>query len=415
MKARLVGRWRRWRRAQRNEAPPVQPIGDPFVRSVTVYGAASEMSTDQVALAVHQLTVSDFGTGIGSTLIDLFSAGEPLLDGLGPQLPSVVGDRWDVTLRPEGAPRFVEVEFGWDGHRSRVHYEDVPDVVVSGLTRRVLDSEAEHTHIHAGMVTDRTGRGAVLMGQSGSGKSTLTAHLVDSGLTLINDEQLTVFPEAEMLGGFSRPISIKPAGSAHAPTTLGDLSEHRLLSPTALGARFSVAGRPAILIELDRCDEAEALDWSALTPGQAVLRLCANNLDLVRRPTATLEAFGWLATTVPMVSLHYREAVDAVPGVIDLLDASPPASQGGVCILKVSADGQPGRLGSATPSQDVVWLELDEECVLYRTTTREIAALSGSAAAWWSTNAAQASPPASLDSAATRKLVQELTDLGFLE
>lgn len=202
------------------------------------------------------------------------------------------------------------------------------DSLLTWVTRTRLHEDQRRPRLHAAALTDDAGRAVVVLGDPGAGKSTLTAHLAHGGLDLVTDEQLTVFADHGLVGAFTRPVLLKRPSLDHLPAgvEVRDPGDHpRLVVPAAdLGSRHRLWGRPVLVVLPERADDHHgAPTWDLLTPAAALAELCGHNLDLVRKPVAALDAFAWLAATVPLVRLRYRDAVDAAPVLAGLL-AQPP-------------------------------------------------------------------------------------------
>lgn len=369
---------------------------------------------------VTPLEVHDHGTGLGGTVAAAV--------GLGAQRPEDAAGGWPlvtaaavvVTLGPSptGAGA-VTVTVG-HGRPLAVDRRDVATAVVSRLTREVLDAGAHDVHLHAGAAVDPTGRGAVVIGRSGAGKSTLTVQLASRpGWRLVNDEQVAVFPDQARVGGFTRPATVLPDAPAHLP--ISGIGPDGIVTAAALGTDHVVVGRPGLVVLPDLQRGRTDVAAEVLTPGRAVVEMAANNLDLARQPRRALEAFAWLATTVPTVRLVYGRASDAADAVARML--ARPRSRATVP-WRVSP-APPGADPTATCRIDPATLtaRVGREVVLLHGRTRRVAHLVGPGAEVWhglcraatGASATAADPVDDGHLAAAADLVIQLAAAGFLD
>lgn len=423
--------------------------------------AGGHAGPPRVALERRRLLVIDAGTGLGAGLsamlgIDDDTAADVVAAEVRAGADPTVVEGGTITVRleavadPVGTGReavvavVVRAEPGGGGAAPstwRVVASAVPDRLLSLLTRARLDDHPDWPHLHGGALSDQDGRAVLVLGRSGAGKSTLVANLAAAGLGLLNDEQVSLHRRPGLVGGFTRPVAVKPGGARHLPATVGagvpDTGHTELVPAAALGTRHRVFAEPALVVLPERGDEHGEPSWERLDPSSAVAALAANNLDLTRVPVEGLSAYAWLVTTVPVVTVRYREAADVValvsglladpppvptlawavgqvpgePDVVPLLDAGGGRSAGattaggtvgevgrssnelvggsGGCTpelhLPVVEDAGPPALLSVAPVAGVVELHLGGELVLFEPQTRHLATLNPAAAAVWST------------------------------
>jgi hypothetical protein len=149
-----------------------------------------------------------------------------------------------------------------------------------------------------------------------------------------------------------------------------------------------------------------------LNPAEALDVLCANNLDLVRDPLVALEAFAWLAATVPMWVVRYQEASTGAAAVLDHLRASEPLRDVTWEVIAPTATPSVPSFpveGGLRPSAQVVTVHIGDRTVLYDGATRGIARLNPAGSDTWR-RILDGGP---LD-AQDRPLVNELESLGIL-
>ena len=403
----------RWRHRTMRAADGIDP-GDTSVTNGTAtpsdHVAAIWVPASIDGSVVARRTVvriADHGTGTGAELASALDASSSVdLAGF-PPAPDL--DPIDISVHPFDHPEGVLLRGPWDGDGSPVRRVVLADRVLGRLTRMHLDAGVGSVHLHAGAVVDDRGSAVILLGSSGAGKSTAVAYLVEAGLGLITDEQVEVL-DAQLVGGFTRPVAIKMQGLAFAPALVrarveqdADASGGRastagietvLVSPTWLGGRHRLVGRPRLLVALERADGVDGTSITAVEPAAAFELLCANNLDLLRDPASSLAVLAQLAATIPTVRLRYGDSPSGAGGVLDGL-ARPPAfaevawsvsggDDAGDDRTDQPVDGMPAILGPThRRSADVLTVDVGGHVLLFHCTTRELVRLNEQAASVW--------------------------------
>ena len=290
-----------------------------------------------------------------------------------------------VWVEPGSQPDRIGVRFadevgGWD-----VVTADAPDAILGVLTRRRLDAERARPRLHGGAVVDDEGRALLVLGRPGAGKSTLVAHLA-RGRRLLNDEQITVFADHGRVAGFTRPLVVKPGGGRVLPEACGrvdrDADHAQLVTALDLGSEHGLLGRPALVVLPDRDVADGTLADEVLEPPAALDALCANNLDLVDRPVAALEAFARLATTVPVVRIRCADS-SRTARHLRVRFAEPATVPGSTWRVTDHAAAQPVTGSTAAPSPAVISVELDDDVVLYHRESHRLVRLNRTGSAWW--------------------------------
>lgn len=294
----------------------------------------------------------------------------------------------------------------------------IADQVISVLTRARLDGHPGWPHLHGGAVSDEHGNGVLVLGPSGAGKSTLVANLAAAGLDLLNDEQVSLHRDHGLVGGFTRPVSVKPGGAHLLPapvaSRLREAGDTGFVTASDLASRPRIFAAPALVVLPERDDRFDRPSWEVLRPSAVVEALATNSLDLTRSPEDALSAYAWLATSVPVLSLRYRDVAQAVPVVRALL-ADPPTVVREEWQIRTHRDGPPPATGAPEPSDGstagggaaegrpvapgpsgpadvtvrptvgVVELSLGEATVLFDPVTRHLVNLNAAAGAVWAT------------------------------
>ncbi len=309
----------------------------------------------------------------------------------------------DETREPGG--RRVELERDW-----------VADRLVKRFTHDRLAPTSPGPLLHGGAVADPDGSAVLVLGASGAGKSTLIAHLASAGCELLNDEQVSVHPEAGVVGGFTRPIDIKAGGIAHLPAVAGPIETRSgkgaFVAARQLGARHRLTAVPALIALPVRDDSISEAELRSLHPAEALEVLCANNLDLARDAVSALSAFAWLAATVPTCTLHYRDAASAAAVVIARLRAGHETRSVRWEVVTHEPNQSPDSAaqdGRFRVAPAVVTVHLDDRTVLYEGESRGVVRLNPAGDATW--RRVLADEPLQ---AGDRELLEELSTLGFV-
>ena len=388
-----------------------------------------EVHQSGVAALVCELVIVDHGTGVGATLADLL--------GLDELAVADVTDGWSVVAGKRLAFALHQVESETDhvgvapfdsDIRTHVARSEVADHILTLLTRSVLDTQIKLSHLHGGAVAAPDGQAVLILGSSGAGKSTLTAHLAAAdGWRLITDEQIALLSDQELVGGFTRPVAIKRAGFAYVPPPVpltDEPSNVRLLTANLLGCGRALAASPALIVLPERDDHVNEVTWELLEPAAAVMELCANNLDMVRRPAETLQAFGWLASTSPTVRFRYRDSAAGAQAVRGLIEDPLPAISVSYFMPQINEtcptkDGNAGADDSeAGVGPHVSALQVGTQLILFNQLTRELLRLDAEAARLWTALATRGTLGEGLDDCPGQDvvdLVENLMDRGFLD
>lgn len=389
------------------------------------YVLGVDVRDDRLVVTRQRVTITDHGSGVGAELLsavlrpdeiglverglaDASNRPEPAIDtapvtGADPVFLEV--DPVLVEARPDAVAPLVAVSLdgasggAWDR-------AGAADELLGILTRKRLDGDSVWPRLHGGAVADGDGRAVVVLGRSGAGKSTLIAHLAHGGLTLVNDEQVTLYRPWGMIAGFTRPVAIKPGGAKFLPPGLSprpvtvDVAHTELFSAGELGTAHRLTAEPVLVVLPDRASHGRPADDATddshssgvqsevLGRAGAIEAMAANNLDMVNRPVAALEAFSWLAANVPVVRLTYAETADGAAAVRELL-ANPPKVDVVNWIVHDASKDSDAELGEAgatiAASPEVVWVEIADDVVLYNRESRQLAVLNGSGSALWKT------------------------------
>jgi hypothetical protein len=379
----------------------------PVVSSGVVRGVTEDPDTGDLVATTQRLTVIDHGTDLGAVVVDRLC---PPADAPASDPGDAVPVRaLTVTLAPvpAGTPGEVQgVRLSVTGTVDGLHiaHRSVGAQVLAHVSHAQLERSSRAVHLHGGAVADDQGRTVLLLAPSGSGKSTLVAHLVHGGrLDLLNDEQVAVHRGGDVVCAFTRPVAVKAGGLAHLPPVVqervGRTDEAVLVTARDLGGRHRLWGHP-VLVVLPERDPSAPLGWDLLPPGEALEALCANNLDLVRKPVSGLTDLAGLATSVPVVWLRYPDAAAGARAVRALL-ADPPPVAPAPFEVRVTG-GAPPTAGAVEPDRSAgpwrvapgtVEVALDRESVLFSPVSRAVVRLDPVGRRVWDTLAPVGSPP----------------------
>lgn len=293
----------------------------PTARHRTTTVAIHAATDSPGVVATTPVSIVDHATGCGAALARQLAS-----EFTGDVLSGYSLDGLEVHLRPSTSPSLVDVSGPW-GDDWHVPLTYLGDLVLSRLTRIALDAERCHVVLHAGAVVDPVGDALLLLGVSGSGKSTLVTSMVSAGLTLLNDEQVTLYGGASRIGATTRRIVLKPGSLARFGTFEPDTSAGPVLVPASrFGSATCIEARPRLAVAIDRLGPGalpDAFDSRVLPADEAFEVLCQNNLNLPRFPRAGLEALCSLACSVPMLSARYSDAAVAAARLTEAM-AEPP-------------------------------------------------------------------------------------------
>lgn len=262
-----------------------------------------------------------------------------------------------------------------------VEGHEVGDLLVAEVTRIRLLAEPG-LHLHAGCVDD-AGRGILLVGESGAGKSTMVAHLLASGASLVNDEQVRVDADAQLLSGFRRPLVLDPEGHRIVERLTSARPPHPdsrwLISPTDLAAEWCDDTPPALLVDLRRGVVPATV--TPLPAGEMLELLFRHTLDLTSAVEPSLRALASLVSCVPAVSVEYEEAADVVEAL--RATARRPAVSPEAWTLLDSARSLPARSWRASLRQPVHTLVSASGGILYAAESRAVIRLNRAGATVW--------------------------------
>lgn len=350
-----------------------------------------------------EVRIADDGSGFGADVVELLDGSRSVRfddnDAPTPFTECVI--EVSVALLAEIDGLRVEGPWGDDTVAAKLHV--VADRLLTRLTRHQLDRSLGECRVHAGAVAGDDGRAALLLGRSGSGKSTLTAHLVHSGLDLLNDEQITIYRVHGAVGAFTRPVAIKADGSGQLPpdlaTRVAEPDQTALLTVQDLNpdARHRLTAQPVVSVVLGRdhvlaepgqaVAHPSSVRLESILPAEAFSILCDNSLDLVRKPADALADLAWLAATVPTIRLVYEDADAAARAVSELLDQSPSGPESEWRVSSPDDAHDPARGDGQDPAivaaEGTVLVEIDGEAFVYEPIERRLVALTADGLTLW--------------------------------
>ena len=193
---------------------------------------------------------------------------------------------------------------------------DQPELsLVSALTSLMaavnvsaLDAEPESLHLHAAAAT-KDGRAVIIAAERNTGKTTTVAHLVERGWGFVTDETVRLPADGDEIGGFPKPLSIKPGGDRLVdhlvpwmiPSSVPEGTESfRFVPVGASGASIETTGTPQLVILLRRPEDGTSASDAVsreLHPADAVVSLMQETLDAERFGSAALRLANLAAST----------------------------------------------------------------------------------------------------------------------
>lgn len=203
-----------------------------------------------------------------------------------------------------------DAERRWDvfrGPRKPVEatgLDQAAEHVVSDLERYVARRSADFVFVHSGAVAWK-GRAILLPGRSFAGKSALVAALLAEGADYLSDE-FAVVDARGRVHPYARPLGLRRADG---------LVER--VPPEAIGARVS-GPVPAGLVASLRFRRGARFETVAATPGEALLLLLVQTLEVRRRLTAASALLRAVVTSAPAIRGVRGEATEAARRLLDL-------------------------------------------------------------------------------------------------
>lgn len=213
----------------------------------------------------------------------------------------------------------------------------VMTLLVSAINLCALDSEPASLHLHAAAAV-KEGGAVILAAERNTGKTTTVAHLIERGWGFITDETVRLPSGSDGVGGFPKPLSIKPGGE----TLVGHLAQWmmpaldeegesvRFVPIGATGARIAESGSPRLAVLLRRRQPGEPGSNAVarkLHPADAVVALMQETLDAERFGTAAVRLAQLVASTpcYEMTMGNPGETADLVEVLFDQPRSEPMA------------------------------------------------------------------------------------------
>lgn len=339
-----------------------------------------EQLGDDFRTAIDRFILNDHGTGLGH---DVQRSLEILSVPIDADACTSGGETILIELRVQDSTSQVEVRFGSLSTSVLPRHEVIEKIQNLTALHRLHATDGKAT-LHASSAADASGRAILALGPSGAGKSTIAARFVEQGLTLLSDEQVTVYGDADLISGFTRPISLHVGGGGFVPrNNQADISGP-VVSATALGGRYRLAAKPTLTVLLDR-DSSSPARWSVLQPFDAVAGLSSNSLDIASRPYEAMHAMVSLATKAPTIRLQYHDSDEAAALLIRLL-ATPPRVGPTTwrMIASASDDTTANRSSRVTKwASDLITVVIDDRAAVYHSRHRSFVQLNESATMVW--------------------------------
>lgn len=189
-----------------------------------------------------------------------------------------------------------------------------------GMNLQMALGQRRFLLLHASCA-ERDGKALLMTGASGAGKSTLAALLMARGWRLMGDEFALVDPEAGLIHGFPRLISLKneaiPVVQAALPNArFGEVMEgtpkgtlrHLVPDARAIAAMAEPAAPALILFPRFGFEAAER----PVMPSEAFVRLTQASTNYVSLAEPGFDALTRLVTTVPAQAIDYPDTDTAM-------------------------------------------------------------------------------------------------------
>lgn len=283
--------------------------------------------------------------------------------------------------------------------------------LMAAVNLSALDAEPDSLHLHAAAAI-KNGQAVIIAAQRDTGKTTTVAHLVERGWEFVTDETVRLSRHHALIGGFSKPLSIKPGGDRLVdhlhPWMIPPLSDgaesFRFVSLGAAGAVIASGAPPHLVILLRRPDgEPSPHPVSrAIEPADAVVALMQETLDAERFGSAAVR-LAELAASTRCYELTIGTPAQTAAH-IDELFAQPPVEAHEVRVLTPSD----------SVNADVVTVGLGDWMVIHHAGTGQIFALNPSAAQIWEQIGGWHDAGVDLQGPVIRQFVEQLRGLGAL-
>jgi hypothetical protein len=286
-------------------------------------------------------------------------------------------------------------------------------LLLSDVNLCALDAEPEYLHLHAAAAV-QGGRAVVIAAARNTGKTTTVAHLVARGWRFVTDETVRLDDEANGIGGFPKPISIKPGGvdllhhldSWMIPAADDWAGTFRYVPLGASGAILATGGTAHLVVLLRQPPLPRPITEPRarlLHPADAVVALMQETLDAERFGPASARLAA-LAASTRCVELVIGSPVDTA-AAIEALFALDPVDALDVRVLPASEAFSTG----------VVSIAIGDRAVVHDTASGRIFALdAGGTRVWGNLGGWTADTGLDLQGPVVKPFLAELRALGVL-
>lgn len=246
--------------------------------------------------------------------------------------------------------------------------ESISDALVSHRTLQHIERHRGNLLLHAGGASATDGRTIIVHGESGAGKTSLTLALTELGLAYVSDETICIDPHTLEITPFQKPLTIKPGAQPiwkpYAPprSQLDPGSGNWQLPWTNLrGPTLPSRLIPAYVVFPRYDSGAHSVQIETVGPAQAAFRLGENSSALAAIQRRPLGVLAKLVTTVPTLTVTYRDAREAAPLISELLhDRSKPPK------FEYTEHLTTGYAGSnPQPKPGIEWVEIDHHALIF--------------------------------------------------
>ncbi len=213
-----------------------------------------------------------------------------------PCSPAVVDKHFGITAGPGGTYAVIR---GDETYTKNLEFDLALELLEAQVRAYVALHAPDRIFVHAGAVA-LAGRAILLPGMSFAGKTTLVAALVRAGAVYYSDE-FTVLDEAGLVHPYARPLALRDATGISTPHPVATLGGVAGTEPLPVGVVVATQYR------------ANA-EWNPRhsSTGAGVLALLANTVPAQTRPQQTLRVLTRAVSEAVVIESDRAEAAEVV-------------------------------------------------------------------------------------------------------